>query len=32
MIIKINVHKIKHQSNIGIFIWDCDNLKESESK
>jgi hypothetical protein len=26
MITKINAHKIKHQPNIEIFVWDCDNL------
>jgi hypothetical protein len=26
MIPKINAYKIEHQSNVGIFVWDCDNF------
>jgi hypothetical protein len=33
MITKINAHKIKHQPNIEIFVWDCDNLvKKNQNK
>jgi hypothetical protein len=32
MITKIYANKIKHQSNIKMFVWGCNNLIESKSK
>ena len=32
MIIKLDTCKIKHKSNIRMFICDCENLIESKSK
>jgi hypothetical protein len=32
MITKIDDRKIKHQSNVRIFIWDCNNIIESKPK
>jgi hypothetical protein len=32
MIKKINTHKIEHQSNTSMFVWDCDNLIENKTE
>jgi len=32
MITKIDACKIKHQSNVRTFIWDCNNIIESKPK
>ena len=32
MIIKINTHKIEHQSNVEIFVWNYNNFIESKLK
>ena len=32
MITKIDARKIKHQSNVMTFIWDCNNIIESKPK
>jgi hypothetical protein len=32
MIIKINACKVKYKLNVGIFVWDCDNLIENKPK
>jgi hypothetical protein len=32
MIKKINIYKIKHQSNVTIFIWDHSNPIKNKSK
>jgi len=32
MITKIDARKIKHQSNVRTFIWDCNNIIESKPK
>ena len=32
MITKIDARKIKHQSNIRIFVWNCNNIIENKVK
>ena len=32
MKIKIDILKIKHQYNIGMFVWDCEILIKSKTK
>jgi hypothetical protein len=32
MMLKTYAYEIKHQPNVGLFVWNCDNLIESKPK